>query len=134
MKITIADPKTGKTYQKEIDESQASALYGKKIGAEIDLSDIGLGGFKGVITGGSDKQGFPMRKDVHGTGRTKVLLTYGVGMKEKGKGLRKRKTVRGNTISGEIAQVNIKVTETSGQDIAKVFGGEEKKDEETTKE
>ena len=62
--------------------------------------------FSGVefgITGGSDSDGFPMRKDLPGTQKRKLLLTKGVGFKGKlrGKrfgGLRVKKTVAGNTV------------------------------------
>ena len=58
--------------------------------------------------GGSDKSGVPMRPDVHGPARKYVLLSKGVGLKDTEKGLRKRKLVRGNTISDEIYQLNCK--------------------------
>jgi len=67
MKIVIAEPKTGKSYQTEIDDNKSKPLYGIRIGKEIDGSLVGLIGYKLVVTGGTDKDGFPMRTDVHGT-------------------------------------------------------------------
>ena len=61
------------------------------------------------ITGGSDKSGVPMRSDFHSPARKYILLTKGVGLQDTEKGLRKRKLVRGNTISDEIFQVNCKL-------------------------
>ena len=61
--------------------------------------------------GGSDKDGVPMRSNVHGGVRRAVVLSGGAGFKPKKKGERKRKTVRGNIITDEIVQINIKITE-----------------------
>ena len=47
------------------------------------------------ITGGSDNDGFPMRKDVEGSARKKIILTGAPGFHPKTDGLRKRKSVRG---------------------------------------
>ena len=105
-KLTISD-KTGKSISKEVKEADANPLLGLEIPAEADASIVGLSG-KLTITGGSDKSGVPMRSDVHGLARKYVLLTKGVGLKDTEKGLRKRKLVRGNTISDEIYQLNCK--------------------------
>ena len=58
------------------------------------------------LTGGSDKNGFPMKKDVEGPRRIKSLLSGGIGFKPKRDGQRRRKTVRGNTVSDDIVQIN----------------------------
>ena len=73
----------------------------------MEASVFGLKG-KVKITGGSDKSGIAMRSDVHGMPRKSVLIAKGVGFKAGEKGLRKRKLVRGNTISEEIYQINCK--------------------------
>lgn len=104
MKAVIS--KGGKSFQKEVDEN---IFYGKKIGDKIGGSIVGLENFELQITGGSDKQGFPMRKGVMGSTRKKLLLSGGIGYKPKRKGVRRRKSIRGEIISDEIAQVNLKV-------------------------
>jgi small subunit ribosomal protein S6e len=127
-KIVISDPKTRKAWQIEKD---VPSLTGLKIGDEFDGALIGLPGFTLQITGGSDKDGFPMRPDLPGTGRKRVLLSKGPGFHPKKKGMRKRKTVRGNVISSDIVQVNVKVIEGEG-DIPTILGiqpKEEKKEE-----
>jgi len=63
------------------------------------------------ITGGSDKDGFPMRPNVHGGVRRNVVLSGGVGFNPKNDGERRRKRVRGNIITDEIVQVNMKIVE-----------------------
>ncbi|MCP8304685.1 MAG: 30S ribosomal protein S6e [archaeon] len=104
-KLVISDQETGKSNVYEIKDPQAHALIGLKIGDEIDASVLGIDG-KVKITGGSDRAGFPMRSDVKGGVKKYVLLTKGVGFRPKNKGERRRKLVRGNTITEGIYQVN----------------------------
>ena len=94
MKVVIADPKKGKCYQVELDEMKSKPLYGMKIGEEIDGSLVGLSGYKLYITGGTDKDGFPMRRDVHGTERKRALLRGKPGFRAKKKGEKKKTTAR----------------------------------------
>jgi small subunit ribosomal protein S6e len=105
-KLTISDIK-GKSVSKELKDSDANPLLGLQLGNETDASVVGLTG-KLKLTGGSDKSGVPMRNDVHGAARKKVLLSKGVGLQDAEYGQRKRKLMRGNTISEEIYQVNCK--------------------------
>ena len=109
-KIVISDPKTGKSYQTELDPSKMSPLVGKKIGDEIDGSVVGLAGYKLRITGGTDKQGFPMRKGIHKAGRTSILLSGGPGIAKSKDGVRRRKTVVGEIVSEELEQINTVVS------------------------
>ena len=105
-KIIISDTK-GKSIVKELKDSDANPLLGLTIGQETDASIIGLDG-KIIITGGSDKSGIPMRSDLLGSSRKRVLIPKGVGLQDTVKGLRKRRLIRGNTISEEIYQINTK--------------------------
>ena len=131
MKVVISDPKTGKSFQKEISKEEEEKLYGKKIGENINGEIFGLKGYELQIMGGSDKSGFPMRKDVLGSKRIKVLLSSPPGFRPKKKGERRRKGVRGNTISSEIAQVNMKVVKEGEKKLEEIFGkrGEEVQEE-----
>ncbi|MFQ5497779.1 MAG: S6e family ribosomal protein [Nitrosopumilus sp.] len=105
-KLTISDTK-GKSLSKELKDSEANPLLGLQLGNETDASVVGLTG-KLKLTGGSDKSGVPMRNDVHGAARKQVLLSKGVGLQDAESGQRKRKLMRGNTVSEEIYQVNCK--------------------------
>jgi small subunit ribosomal protein S6e len=107
-KIVISNRE--KTFQKEIKDEQARALLGMKIG---DVFDGRVVGEKGQlrITGGSDKEGFPMRKDVDGTRRLLLLLDHAPGFRPTAKGERRKKRVRGNTISEAMVQINTVVVE-----------------------
>jgi len=104
-KLVLSDPKTGKSEVHELKDTYAQPLVGVKIGETVDSSTIGLGG-NIVVTGGSDRAGFPMRGDVQGGGKNYILLTRGVGLNSDVEGGKKRKLVRGNTITEEIYQVN----------------------------
>ena len=110
-KVVIADVKTGKTYNRDVGGQNANALIGKKIGDEIDGNFVDLPFFKLKITGGSDKDGFPMRPNIHGGVRVGAILSEGVGFHSTRKGERKRKTLRGNVITDSIVQINMKVLE-----------------------
>src|SRR3989338_3608094 len=134
-KIVLSDPKARKAYQKDVDEN-ASGLMGKKIGESVKGDGFGLTGYEVEVTGGSDKEGFPMRKDIEGIGRKKALLSGGPGFHPLLKGQRKRKSVRGNTISEQIVQVNMKVTKHGEKTIEELLGvkTKEKPKEETTEE
>ena len=56
-----------------------------------------------------------MRSNVHGGVRRAVVLSGGAGFKAQKKGERRRKTVRGNIITDEIVQINIKIVEQTRQ-------------------
>lgn len=109
MKLNLGDPKNAKSYSVEVDEKNSLYFIGKKIKDEVDLSFISSG-LKGVITGGSDKDGFPMHRALDTENRKKVLLSGGVGFKPKRKGERRRKRVAGRIVSNHIQQINIKLT------------------------
>ena len=105
-KLTISDIK-GKSVSKELKDIDANQLLGLQLGNETDASIVGLTG-KLKLTGGSDKSGVPMRSDLHGGARKRVLLVKGVGLQDTEHGIRKRKLMRGNLVSEEIYQVNCK--------------------------
>lgn len=114
-KVIISDPENGTSKIVELEEARAVPLIGKKIGETLDGSIVDLPGHKLQITGGSDKDGFPMRSNVHGGVRRQVILSGGVGFKPKNEGERRRKTVRGNVITEEVVQVNVKILEKPKQ-------------------
>ena len=105
-KLTVSDIK-GKSVTKELKDSDANPLLGLQMGNETDAAIVGLKG-KLKITGGSDKSGVPMRSDIHGAARKRVLLSKGIGLQDTEIGQRVRKLMRGNTISEEIYQLNCK--------------------------
>ncbi len=109
-KAVINDPKSGKSHQRTISGSMAGQLVGKKVGDEVDGLFVQLPGYKLQITGGSDKDGFPMRGDLTGPRRRGVLVSGGVGFHPARRGMRKRKALRGGAISPDILQVNMRIS------------------------
>jgi len=124
-KIVVSDPKSRKAYQKETEEN-ASGLIGKKVGEKVSGSFLGLEGYELEITGGSDRQGFPIRPDVDGQGRKRIVLAFPPGFHPVRHGERKRKSVRGNTISNDISQINLKIVKAGKKPLETVFGVKEK--------
>jgi small subunit ribosomal protein S6e len=110
-KLVISDPEEGKAIQYELDDAKTNALVGKSVGDVVEGDVLGLPGYKLKITGGSDASGFPVRPDVHGSGKKRILIRGPPGFKSKRKGIAKRKTVRGRELSSDISQVNMRIEE-----------------------
>jgi len=110
-KIIVSDPQAGTSKVVELEEARASPFIGRRLGETLDGSAVDLPAHTVQILGGSDKDGVPMIGNVHGGVRRRVVLTNGVGFSAKKKGERKRKTVRGNIITDEIVQINMKIVE-----------------------
>ena len=114
-KLVISDSK-GKSLSQELRDRSAQPLLGSKIGDVLDSSVIGMNQGKIKITGGSDKSGTPMRKDIHGGVKKYVLLSKGVGMRNVSEGTRVRKLIRGNMITEEIFQLNCRLLDADLQE------------------
>jgi small subunit ribosomal protein S6e len=122
-KLVISEGK--ESHQMEVPAAESRQFLGLKIGEEFDASNIGLNGYTLKITGGSDKNGFPMKKDVEGPRRIRSLLSGGTGFKPNRDGQRRRKTVRGNTISDDIVQVSAVVAQKGKKSIDELLKTEE---------
>jgi len=123
MQVVISDPKTGKAYKLEGKDTEVSALFvGKRIGDLVDGDILGLSGYMLEIRGGSDRDGVPMRADVPGAGRKRILIASPPGYRPKEKGKRRRKYVRGNEISTDISQINVKIRMYGNKPIEEIFG------------
>jgi small subunit ribosomal protein S6e len=120
-KAVIADTKTGKTYHTMVEGHHANSLVGKEIGDEFDGIFVSLPGYKIMITGGSDKSGFPMRRDINSSKRQKVLLTKGIGFRPKHKGKRQKKNVCGKVISPQVYQINMKIVSHGSKPIEELL-------------
>ncbi|MEK6831115.1 MAG: S6e family ribosomal protein [Nanoarchaeota archaeon] len=95
----------GKTYKLE---TENEILIGKKIGETIEGDEINenLKNYVLKITGTSDIAGMPGIIGLEGFNYHRKLLTYGKGMKDRRKGIRLRKTLRGEEISNKTVQIN----------------------------
>ncbi len=110
-KVIVSDPTDGTSKVVEVEEARAAPFIGRKIGEIVEGAVLDLPAHKLQIMGGSDKDGVPMRLDVHGGVRRSVILSGGSGYNPPDKGQRKRKMVRGNVITDDIVQINAKIVE-----------------------
>ncbi|KYK21308.1 30S ribosomal protein S6 [Thermoplasmatales archaeon SM1-50] len=125
-KVVVNDIQSGKSYNIPVSGHHANSLIGKKINDEVDGIFVSLPGYKLIITGGTDKDGFPMRQDIPGSTRRRLLLSKGTGFKPKELGKRKKKSIRGNTINQEIVQVNMRVMKPGAKPIEEIIKSETK--------
>ena len=120
-KVVVSDPKDGKSYQLTVSGQHANVLVRKKIGDEVDGMFLGLPGYKVKITGGSDRDGFPMRPEIASATRKRLLVAESIGYQPKDyPGKRSKVSLRGGEISPEIAQINTKVVTHGPKPIAEL--------------
>jgi len=121
-KINISDK--GKTYKLE---TENEILVGKKIGETLNGNEIdeNLSGYQLEITGSSDLSGIPGFKGLEGPNYHRKLLKYGPGMKDRRKGIRLRKTQRGEEISLKTHQINTKVLKEGEKKFDDLVGKKE---------
>jgi small subunit ribosomal protein S6e len=117
-KIIVSDPEAGTSKVVELEEARAAPFIGRRLGETLDGSAVDLPAHTIQILGGSDKDGVPMLGNVHGGVRRRVVLSGGAGFNPKKKGERRRKTVRGNIITDEIVQINMKIVERPAKPAA----------------
>jgi small subunit ribosomal protein S6e len=120
-KLTIANPKDGKCYKKEVKDSEAQGFIGLNIGENVKGDMFGMSGYEMMVTGGSDYCGFPMRRGILGQ-RKRVTLLGGVGYKGSDEhGIAVRKTVCGHKVHEKISQINLKITKEGEKQLAEMF-------------
>lgn len=103
----------------EIDEKKFR-FEGMKIGDTIKGGLLGFPNYEFEITGGSDSSGFPMRKDVHGPVKKRILVSKrGIGYKPERKGEKRRKTVRGNEVTHDMTLINLMVVKYGEAELFK---------------
>lgn len=127
----------GKSYQLEKDQKDCESIIGLKIGSSFDAGFLGLEGYELKITGGTDKDGFPMKSNIEGTVKRRVLMEKGTGFSGwkkakkrliKPRGLRKKKMARGNTIDRSTVQINCKVVKAGSKPLEEIVPKKEKKE------
>lgn len=121
-RVVISDPKSGKAYQVELKDAAANKFLGHRIGDKIEGDALGMPGYSVQITGGSDKEGFPMRSDLPGPKRRKILVAGGIGYHPEAEGKKRRKSIHGRDISPDVGQINVKVIEPGSKPIEELLG------------
>eukprot|EP00500_Bicosoecida_sp_ms1_P002755 CAMPEP_0203807152 /NCGR_PEP_ID=MMETSP0115-20131106/901_1 /ASSEMBLY_ACC=CAM_ASM_000227 /TAXON_ID=33651 /ORGANISM="Bicosoecid sp, Strain ms1" /LENGTH=234 /DNA_ID=CAMNT_0050715823 /DNA_START=57 /DNA_END=761 /DNA_ORIENTATION=- len=121
MKLNIAHPATGHMKVIDVDdEKKLRAFFDKRMGAEIDGGVLGpdFEGFIFRISGGNDKQGFPMMQGVMSHRRVRLLLTKDSACyRPRRKGERKRKSVRGCIVGPDLAVLNLVVVKQGPSEL-----------------
>ncbi len=75
--LNVAFPSTGAQKLIEIlDEHKLRIFYEKRMGAEVEVDTLGdeWKGYVLRITGGNDKQGFPMKQGVLSNGKCNIVV------------------------------------------------------------
>jgi len=122
MKINIACPTTGGQKVFDFDDEKKLRIFMEmRISDEVDASPLG-DEFKGYIlriTGGNDKDGFPMKQGVLVNHRVRLLLKPGVVGYRRGnrEGVRRRRTVRGCIVANDLSVINCIVVKKGEQEI-----------------
>jgi small subunit ribosomal protein S6e len=121
MKINVAYPATGCQKLFEIhDELKVRPFYEKRMGMEVDAATLGdeWKGYVLRITGGNDKQGFPMKQGVLTNGRVRLLLSKGHSCyRQRRTGERKRKSVRGCIVDGNLSVLSMTIVKKGESEI-----------------
>lgn len=90
------------------------------MGQEVEGDSVGdeFKGYVFKITGGNDKQGFPMKQGVMIPNRVKLLLHDGVSCyRQRRTGERKRKSVRGCIVGNDLSVLALTIVKAGEQDI-----------------
>jgi len=121
MKLNIANPATGAQKLLDLDdEKRYRIFFDKKISQEVPGDSIGdeWKGYIFRITGGNDKQGFPMKQGVLLPYRVKLLLADGHSCyRVRRTGERRRKSVRGCIVGTDIAVLSLIIVKQGDSDI-----------------
>lgn len=103
------------------DERLLRVFMEKRMGQEVPGDSVGpeFAGYIFKITGGNDKQGFPMKQGVMHPTRVRLLLSAGHSCyRPRRTGERKRKSVRGCIVGMDLAVLSLTVIKQGEADIA----------------
>ena len=121
MKLNVAYPATGcqKLFEIE-DEKKLRIFYEKRMAQEVEADPLGeeWKGYVLRITGGNDKQGFPMKQGVLTNGRVRLLLSKGHSCyRQRRTGERKRKSVRGCIVDANLSALAVIIVKKGDNEI-----------------
>jgi len=124
VKLNIAYPAYGSSKMLDVDdEKKLRGFIDKRMCEEVPADPLGdeFKGYVFKITGGFDKEGFPMMQGVMINHRTRLLLDGRTGSyTPKRPGCRKRKSVRGCIIGQDMSCINVIITKRGPTDLPKL--------------
>jgi len=121
MKLNISYPPNGSQKCIEIDdEKKYRIFYEKRLSQEVEGDALGdqFKGYVFKITGGNDKQGFPMKQGV--LTNTRVRLLLGANTKcyrPRRSGERRKKSVRGCIVAADISALHLVIVKKGTEEL-----------------
>jgi len=121
MKLNVANPATGQQKVFDLDDERRFRIfYDKRMSQEVPVDALGdeWKGYVLRISGGNDKQGFPMKQGVLVPFRVRLLLSDGHSCyRTRREGERRRKSVRGCIVGPDIAALSLVIVKQGEEDI-----------------
>lgn len=121
MKFNVSYPPNGAQKCIDIDdEKKTRQLHDKKLAQEFPGELLGdqFKGYVFKITGGNDKEGFPMKQGVLTASRVRIMLDGRSGCyRPRRHGERKRKSIRGCIVGPEIQAMNLVIVKKGDEEI-----------------
>jgi len=121
MKLNISYPANGSQKLIEVDDDRKLRVFmEKRMGNEVPADSLGdeWKGYIFRITGGNDKQGFPMKQGVMLPTRVRLLLSDGHSCyRPRRTGERKRKSVRGCIVAQDLSVLALSIVKQGEGEI-----------------
>ncbi|KAL9578452.1 MAG: hypothetical protein Q9212_005705 [Teloschistes hypoglaucus] len=121
MKLNISYPSNGTQKLIDVDDERKLRVFmDRRMGQEVPGDSVG-NEFKGYvfrITGGNDKQGFPMKQGIMHPTRVRLLLSAGHSCyRPRRDGERRRKSVRGCIVGMDLSVLALSVIKQGDEEI-----------------
>ena len=121
MKLNISYPANGSQKLIEVEDDRKLRVFmDRRMGQEVPGDSVGdeFKGYVFKITGGNDKQGFPMKQGVMHPTRVRLLLSEGHSCyRPRRTGERKRKSVRGCIVGMDLSVLALAIVKQGDNDI-----------------
>jgi small subunit ribosomal protein S6e len=121
MKLNISNPATGAQKLIDVeDEKKLRPFLDKRISQEVDASCLGneWRGYVVRVSGGNDKQGFPMKQGILTNNRVRLLMRRGTSCyRERRSGERRRKSVKGCVVDSNLSVLALTIVKKGEEEI-----------------